>query len=171
MKNLINLMLLSFVCFLTSCDKDETIDSLKNQTLTFDEFFEKVSNMDLQTSADNSIHVNYTWNKQNNTITIIDSEEKEISWGVAMELASLKTDKEYNKSNSAKGEKYKVSCDNGAKSWNKTCSGVRSCGGLINDCLQAGGCAEICQLKLEYYDSENIFFLSSDTSVEEELIP
>lgn len=169
MKNISNLILLLFVLIFSSCDKGESIENLENQTLTFDEFFEKVSSMDIQTSKENAIFINYTWNKQNNSITIISSEEKEASLGTALKVASLKNDSNFQTRSS--GDKYQVSCSNGGESWNKECSGKWSCGGLIAECLDAGGCAEICKMKMEYYAPEKIFFLDADDIISSDQLP
>jgi len=54
-----NLIILSFVFLLfSSCNTEEvSIETLENQTLTFDEFFQKVSEMNIQTSKENSIFI------------------------------------------------------------------------------------------------------------------
>lgn len=57
--NMRNLIILSFVFLLfSSCNTEEvSIETLENQTLTFDEFFQKVSEMNIQTSKENSIFI------------------------------------------------------------------------------------------------------------------
>ena len=159
MKNIFKLTLILSVFIFYSCEKEETLESLENQSMTFDEFFEKVSSMDIQTSKENSIYIKYKWVKNDNSISIISSEEKELSWGVALEIASLENDSNFQKRSA--GDTYQVSCSNGGNSWDKECSGKWSCGGLIADCLDEGGCASICTLYMEYYEPELTFFLES----------
>ena len=113
----------------------------------------------IQTSKENSIYIKYKWDKNDNSISIISSEEKELSWGVALEIASLENDSNFQKRSA--GDTYQVSCSNGGNSWDKECSGKWSCGGLIADCLDEGGCASICTLYMEYYEPELTFFLES----------
>ena len=160
MKNILKLTLILSVFIFSSCEKEETLESLENQSMTFDEFFEKVSSMDIQASEENSIYIKYKWDKNNNSISIISSEEKELSWGASLEIASLKNNSNFQKRSS--GDKYQVSCSNGDKSWDKECDGKWSCGKAIAKCLDEGGCAEICALRLEYYAPEKIFFLDSE---------
>ena len=95
MKNIFKLTLILSVFIFSSCEKEETLESLENQSMTFDEFFEKVSSMDIQTSKENSIYIKYKWVKNDNSISIISSEEKELSWGVALEIASLENDSNF----------------------------------------------------------------------------
>jgi hypothetical protein len=160
MKNILKITLIFSVFIFFSCEKQETLESLENQSMTFDELFEKVSSTDIQTSEENSIHIIYKWNKNNNTVSIISSEEKELSWGAALEIASLKNNSNFKERSFGGG--YQVSCSNGDKSWNKKCSGKWSCGKAIGECLDQGGCAKICELKLEYYAPKRIFFLDSE---------
>lgn len=152
-------IVLSIMLFSTvGCQKDN-IGNLENQTLTFEEFFDKVSSMNIQTSEKNVIVINYTLDKKNNLITITDSQEQEASWGVALEVASLRDNSNFQERSLS--DKYQVSCSTGDKSWNKKCDGKWSCGRAIYKCLNEGGCAEICALKMEYYAPEKIFFLES----------
>lgn len=160
MKKFVNLFLVCVFIFTTSCSKEESLETLDNQTFTFEAFFDKVSAMDIQTSKENVIFVNYTWNKKDNTITITDAQEKEASWGVALEVASLKNNDDFQKRDKS-DKKYQVSCSNGDNSWTKSCSGKWSCGSAIADCLEQGGCAEVCKLALEYYVPEKLFFLNA----------
>ena len=162
MKHLFKLPLILLVFIFSSCEKGETLESLENQSLTFDEFFEKVSSMDLQTSKENSIYIKYKWNKNNNTISIISYEEKEMSWGAALEIASLEKDSNLFARSSSR-EEYTVTCSNGDNSSYQKFSGKFSCGNVIAKCLEEGGCAEICSMEMEYYVPEKTFFLNGKT--------
>jgi len=45
-------------------------------------------------------------------------------------------------------DSYTVDCcgdTNGDLVWSKTCTGKFSCGSQIYDCLESGGCAQICK--------------------------
>jgi hypothetical protein len=56
------------------------------------------------------------------------------------------------------GATYTVDCDLGDNSWSKSCDGKWSCGKLIYDCLQAGGCATICEAPMTTVDNSIPFF-------------
>lgn len=53
-------------------------------------------------------------------------------------------DKNLDYLNRTSSSSYQVDCDNGDKSWSKSCDGKLSCGRLIAKCLDEGGCATIC---------------------------
>ena len=143
-----------------ACSKENNLKNLENQIMTFDKFFEKVSTMDIKTNDENTIHISYEWNKKDNLIKVISSEEKEPSWGVAFESAFLENDKEFQKQLSK--DKYQVSCSNGDSSWNKGCNGIKSCAKLIHNCLDSGGCAEICEMQMEYAPEIRTFFFDTE---------
>lgn len=154
MKNLLKLtlgLLISTLIF-TSCGKDESIDKLENQTLTFDSFFKRVSSMDLDSKSENVFYIDYKWDKKNNLITIGKIIEKEPEFFILEPSQDLfKTKK-----------KYTVDCDLGDDSWSEECDGKFSCGSLIYDCLEAGGCAEICNQKMAYAPQNKTFYLISN---------
>ncbi len=136
-----------------SCDNNDQLDVLKDQTMTFDDFFEKVSSMELETNNENVIRIEYEWNKNDNLIKIINFEEEEPSWAMALELSSKNNLKQ-------KGGGYTVSCANGNSSWSKDCDGKWSCGSLIGDCLEEGGCATICEKEMYFAPEPKTFYLT-----------
>ncbi len=139
----------------SSCEKDnDELQDLQGQSLTFDEFFTEVSNRELKLSKENVLYINYTWNKEQNSITLIDSEEREPSFFILEN--NLETQKIDDK------DKYQVSCSNGDKGWSKGCSGKWSCGSLIASCLDQGGCAEICAQSMIYVPQNDTFYLDND---------
>ncbi len=141
---------------LSSCDNsNEQLETLKGEVLTFNSFFDKVSNMEFNVTSEKVIYIEYNWNKKDNTIEFVSSSEKEPSWGVALDLA----DKNNFKSS---GDKYEVSCTNGGKTTKTKCNGKWSCGKAIGKCLDAGGCATICKLKMEYVPQHKSFYLSDE---------
>lgn len=120
---------------------------LSNKTLGIDELFEKISNT--QVRHGRVLYVEFTWNKIDNTAVIDFIEEREPDFFV---LETPKT--------SARGTGYKVECSNGSKSWTKTCDSNISCGKLIKECLDQGGCATICQKTMVYLgDDYNTFYV------------
>lgn len=162
MKNLLKLTLVLSVFIFSSCEKEKTLESLENQSLTFDEFFEKVSNMDIQTSMENSIYIKYKWNKKNNTISIIGSEEKEMSWAMAFLSVEMKSESNLGSNRNRSAPKVTVACDrggDGSDDWTNTCNGAVSCGKMIKKCLDQGGCANVCSALMEYYEPEKLFVI------------
>ena len=43
---------------------------------------------------------------------------------------------------------YTVNCDLGNDSWSANCSGGLACGKLVKKCMDAGGCARVCEKSL-----------------------
>ena len=125
---------------------------LKNETLTPDELFNKVISMNLSNEKDNVLHVDYQWNKDH-SIKVINYEEIN---GMVMALVDLKEDEKYRRSRIARGA-YTVTCydkNDHTEKWSKECNGKWSCGSLIVDCLDEGGCSETCRNSM-YYDPES----------------
>ncbi len=165
MKKMYFIFLFALVAF--SCNQDEgDLSMLKNQAIGYEDFFEKVVNMNLKTGKENVIYIDYEWNASDKTITYIGSEEKEPSMDIALALALLETEKKRNNKVETKGhnedEAYQVSCDNGDGSWDSSCGGVRSCGKLIARCLEEGGCATICRQRMIYDPEDKVFFLTRE---------
>lgn len=98
----------------------------------------------LTTDAEESVDVlsdemmvyHIEWNKIKGVISVIGSEKSLIDF---FPIAAGK--------NINGGDSYNVDCcfdNNGDIIFSKTCSGKFSCGNLIAECLEDGGCAEIC---------------------------
>lgn len=153
MKNLLKITAIFSIIFLTfSCSQEEgELSSLENQKLNFEAFFEKVSSMNLETSEESVIYINYKWDSTKKTIEYLNSEEKEPDFFI------LESPKEIAHRNIAAD--YQVDCDNGDDSWSAECNGKLSCGRLIAKCLDEGGCATICESSMVYSPQTNTFYL------------
>ncbi len=129
----------------TACNEQVGVSgSLSDQQLSMEELFEKVSQMKVKSGR--VLYVDFTWNKIENTVIINEMEEREPDFFVLE--TPRKTSAKIN------GPSYIVECSNGSKSWTKTCDSKLSCGSLIKECLDQGGCATICQKKMVYLGDE-----------------
>ena len=135
---------------LLSCDKNDAFNDIEDQNLNYSTFFEKVSSMDLKTSKENVIYIDYEWDNINKTIKYLGSEEKEPDFFILESSKSL---------DNKKAEKYSVSCENGDDSWTESCTGQWTCGRLIATCLDEGGCATICKRQMIYLPDINKFYI------------
>ena len=141
-----------FSLLLFSCKKQEAnIDGLKGQALSADNFFEKVINENVSTSQEKVFYINYEWNTKDKTITLLKATYKEPDFFLiekkrsAEERAALK---------------YTVTCTNGGKDiWTKECDGKFSCGSLVYECLEGGGCGTICTQRMVFAPQNNSFIL------------
>lgn len=108
--------------------------------------------MNLKTSQENVIYIDYKWNSQNNTIEFLKSEEKEPVFFILENENSMVEDD------------YEVSCNLPGEDgdWTKGCNGKWSCGTLIQDCLEDGGCATNCQNRMIYIPQTKTFYLGID---------
>lgn len=157
--NIIAVVALSIVMF-TACEQEEFANSdvqTKTKTKTLNsksliigaeytpaEFFEEFSSMTLPPGSEDAIYIDYEWNPSTELITFLGSEVREPDFFVLQ---------------AASGDKYTVDCDNGDDSWSETCDGKWSCGSLISDCLDEGGCAEICTNQIAYIPQTNGIYL------------
>lgn len=148
-----NILIFLFTLFVFSCIQEEdNLSSLENQSLEFETFFERVSNMNLKTSNENIIYIDYELNSKDKTIKYLKSIEKEPDFFI------LESEKSVTRK-MAKVD-YQVSCDNGGSSWDEGCDGKWSCGKLIAKCLDQGGCATICQGRMAYIPQIKTFYLN-----------
>ncbi|MCS6973173.1 MAG: hypothetical protein N2044_02090 [Cyclobacteriaceae bacterium] len=136
-------------CFIlligVACMEDTAnLKSLQKQTMNLEDLFEKVSRTKVQSG--NVLYVEFTWNKIDNTAIIDFSEEREPDFFVLETIKSAGAN--------LRGPSYTVECSNGSKSWTKTCDSNLSCGKLIKECLDQGGCATICKKTLVYLGDE-----------------
>lgn len=154
MKSLLkNTTIFLFALLVFSCSQEEdNLTSLKNQSLKFETFFERVSSMNLKTSNENIIYIDYEWNAKNKTIKYLNSIEKEPDFFIL--------ESEKNVAQRIAADEYQVSCDNGDSSWDEGCDGKWSCGKLIAKCLDEGGCATICQARMAYVPQTKTFYLN-----------
>ena len=150
------LIISTFFLLIFSCSQGENdLSSLENQSLELNKFFEKVSSMNLKTSQENVIYIDYKWNPNTKTIAYLKSEEKEPDFFI---LESPKNLAERDAFIAA--DDYQVDCDNGESSWSGDCDGKWSCGKLIAKCLDEGGCATICQQTMAYAPQTKTSYLS-----------
>ena len=154
------------VCFgiaFISCSKDKNQDplqDLQNKSMTYKEFFETVSEKSVDFVPNEKVLlVSYKLNKDDNTITFLSSIISESSWGVGFDVAGRYEDLKV----SRKKDKYTVACS-GAKGgdWTKGCNGDYSCGKLLYDCAEAGGCGTVCKTYMVYVPDVRAFYLSKD---------
>ena len=146
-----------------SCSKDKnknSLQDLQNKSMTYKEFFETVSEKSVDFVPNEKVLlVSYKLNKDDNTITFLSSIIAESSWGVGFDVAGRYEDQKV----SRKKDKYTVACS-GAKGgdWTKGCNGDYSCGQLLYDCAEAGGCGTVCKTYMVYVPDVRAFYLSKD---------
>ncbi len=154
MKSLLKIS--TFFLLIFSCSQGENdLSSLENQSLELNKFFEKVSSMNLKTSQENVIYIDYKWNPNKKTIEYLKSEEKEPDFFILESPKNLAQRDAF-----IAADDYQVNCDNGESSWSGDCDGKWSCGKLIAKCLDEGGCATICQQTMAYAPQTKTFYLS-----------
>ncbi|MDA9349586.1 hypothetical protein OAB04_01165 [Polaribacter sp.] len=150
------LIISTFFLLIFSCSQGENdLSSLENQSLELNKFFEKVSSMNLKTSQENVIYIDYKWNPNKKTIEYLKSEEKEPDFFILESPKNLAQRDAF-----IAADDYQVNCDNGESSWSGDCDGKWSCGKLIAKCLDEGGCATICQQTMAYAPQTKTFYLS-----------
>ena len=150
------LIISTFFLLIFSCSQGENdLSSLENQSLELNKFFEKVSSMNLKTSQENVIYIDYKWNPNKKTIEYLKSEEKEPDFFILESSKNLAQRDAF-----IAADDYQVNCDNGESSWSGDCDGKWSCGKLIAKCLDEGGCATICQQTMAYAPQTKTFYLS-----------
>ncbi len=143
-----------FFLMLVSCKKDNTpsIAELKNTDLTTDNFFETVVSKKLTSTSEKVFYIIFEYNAKNKGISIKDIVEKEPDFFV-LEPQKNTTQLDV--------DQFKVTCSKSGKDlWTKTCDGKFSCGSLISNCLDQGGCAEICNYQAIYMPEIQTFYLT-----------
>lgn len=154
------ILFLTTILLFSCTERENTLDDLKGEKLSYDNFFEKV--VKSKTEAEKALLITYEINKVGKTITFINSESVEPTWGFALNIAPKMRAHYDTKSIDLKKESYTVNCNNGNKSWSKPCDGKYSCGTSINKCLEEGGCATICKNKMLYIPEINEFFIGEN---------
>ena len=159
-----SLFILFFAVVLVSCSKEknqEPLQDLQDKSMTYKEFFETVSEKSVDFVPNEKVLlVSYKLNKDDNTITFLSSIIAESSWGVGFDVAGKYEEQQASRSDK---ETYTVSCT-GAKGgdWTKGCNGDYSCGKLLYDCAEAGGCGTVCKTYMVYVPDVRAFYLSKD---------
>ncbi|MBA6156773.1 hypothetical protein H3Z83_09625 [Tenacibaculum sp. S7007] len=144
---------MSLFLAIVSCQSNDDLNDLKAEEMSITQFFDKVSSMELQTSKKNVIYIEYSYDKENETIEYLQSKEKEFPYPI------------YLSGKTAKAEGYTVSCEmggTGSDNWSEDCSSAWKCGKLAKKCLDAGGCATVCAAQMAYLpDSKEFIILDS----------
>ena len=139
---------------IVGCKKSNDIGVNTNsltETSTFDELFDKISSESVNMDDENAVYISYKWDKKSNTISIINTEEKELDFLILEKGSTVEK--------RASGIVDTIDCSNGDNSWSKTCDGKWSCGSLAVDCLDNGGCVEVCVQQMVYVPKIKTFYL------------
>ena len=103
-----------------------------SRSLKPDVFFDLVISKSVEVKGENVLFVTYDFNTKDKTYSNYSFEIKEPKFFVIDFTTSGK-------------KSYTVTCMKGTTTlWTENCDGKFSCGGMIYDCLNAGGCATIC---------------------------
>jgi hypothetical protein len=143
--------LVAMILFITSCKNNSNEMNVKNINDIVSEMKEvKISN------NDNAVFADIQYNVKTGEILTYKIAERELDliWIPFTSEKTLKT----------RGSKYKITCSkkvykdsNGNPSSETTCDGKFSCGTAINNCLEGGGCATICNaLIIRVPEIENV---------------
>lgn len=153
------LIAFSFICLTFLGCQNDNLESLRTLKATeIDNFFDKVIEINLKTEDENVIYIEYQWDKENNTISILDAQEAEPNFFV---LESS----EHQAMEKASDIAYKVTCTNGKKEWSKKCGDKFSCGDIILGCIDDGGCKTICRTKMVYAPQIKTFYVGDDIKI------
>jgi hypothetical protein len=146
--------LLAIFFISVGCEKEEnSLENLENKKIPLNSFFEKVISENGTTKKpENAFYIDYFWNKEDKTIEITKIVEKELDFFPISDNSSL--------NNKLERKKYQVTCTKGRSDvWTRECDGKFSCGSLIYDCLESGGCGTICSQRMIYIPERSIFVL------------
>ena len=152
MKNLLygTLFLVLVGIIFVGCDKNDTT----LEVTTFDDLFTKVSEQYSEPSyEDEAVYISFEYDGENENVNVLSIEAKELDFLI------LESEATYNAKKN--GDAYTIDCDNGVNnSWSKTCDGKLSCGKLAVECLDAGGCVEICKQQIVYVPVNRTFYMN-----------
>lgn len=91
-----------FFGFYSCQEKEDALAEIKGKSMSFESFFEKVSNNEnLKISDEKVLLINYEWDAQSETMSLLSSQEAEPSWGLTLEVSDRKNLSE-------RGSKYTV---------------------------------------------------------------
>ena len=134
------LAVLSIMLASSSCvDETEMAPKLEGQHYTFDELFEYVANEITVDNDEHALYIDYNYEKGCDKIVVTKIEQKEPE----MFILTSSNDKLMKRN-------YTVECENGDNSWTQDCDGKFSCGSLIVDYIDKGGCATMCGGQIIY---------------------
>jgi hypothetical protein len=140
--NFFYLLFATTLFIVTSCSPRNDEVNIKS----LDEIVQEMNKLRV-TNNENAIFADIQYDVKSGKILSYKIEEREFDlvWIPFTSEKTLKT----------RGSTYKVTCSkkvykdsNGNPSFETTCDGKFSRGTVINDCLQGGGCAEICKASL-----------------------
>ncbi len=122
----------------------------QTKSLSSDSFFELIIQESSKVNGENVLYVTTDYNSKERSYSNYKFEVKEPNFFVLESKSSYSS------------KKYTVSCTKGGKTlWTKECDGKFSCGGLIYDCLEGGGCGTICSQRLVYVpQTKNLVLLN-----------
>ena len=122
----------------------------QTKSLSSDSFFELIIQESSKVNGENVLYVTTDYNSRERSYSNYKFEVKEPNFFVLESKSSYSS------------KKYTVSCTKGGKTlWTKECDGKFSCGGLIYDCLEGGGCGTICSQRLVYVpQTKNLVLLN-----------
>lgn len=122
----------------------------QTKSLSSDSFFELIIQESSNVIGENVLYVTTDYNSKERSYSNYKFEIKEPNFFVLESQSSYSS------------KKYQVSCTKGGKTlWTKECDGKFSCGGLLYDCLEGGGCGTICSQRLVYVpQTKNLVLLN-----------
>ena len=122
----------------------------QTKSLSSDSFFELIIQESSKVNGENVLYVTTDYNSKERSYSNYKFEIKEPNFFVLESQSSYSS------------KKYQVSCTKGGKTlWTKECDGKFSCGGLLYDCLEGGGCGTICSQRLVYVpQTKNLVLLN-----------
>jgi hypothetical protein len=143
MKNLVFGLIATFIFGASSCAQS-------SNPLSSDQFFNLIIEKSADVKGENVLYITYDFNVKDKTYTNYNFEVREPSFFV-IELPTSSTDR----------KAYTVTCMKGTRTlWVEECDGKFSCGSMIYNCLEAGGCATICtNNKMAYLPQTKDFVL------------
>ncbi len=121
---------------------------------TYNELFQTVLNAKIKYGKDEALYITFERDEsKDKSINVVKVEKKVVDYFPV--IKDIRTDK---------NTQYQVHCDNGDNSWTENCNGTISCGNLIKDCLDQGGCATICTAGIVYLPPIKTFHITQSLS-------
>lgn len=135
------------LALLTSCSKDEQPEAMNgNRYHNAESLFTKITEVSGDIDPEYMLKLNCEWNTQTGEVRVLSTSVEEIPFYLPGSLF-IQTG----------GGSYTVECccnPQGHNLWVKSCDNKFSCGSIIADCPDAGGCAQICAATI-YYTPED----------------
>ena len=148
---------------LGSCSKDApSLNQLNHKVYEgFTPLLDKIHTLKSDMDPEHVVYIEVSWKKETNEARINSIEQKEPDFIPI----PLKVKNKGAEDSGGPGEKdaYQVDCccnDQGHDIWNKTCDGKWSCGTLVADCLEEGGCATMCNATIIYMPQNSAYLVN-----------